>query len=284
MSISSRALLVTLNVSQWTARKLDKRESDEITRKHGAVEGAARVNKSLLPMAQSLDRIHKLTAATRNDYYRRTLPWAEGLGIIKSESYMDFVRLMSGHKDRWQAAVDAFVQEYPALREEARLQLNGLYRDEDYPLPGAIASRFRMDVAFFPVPEACDWRVELADSEVEQLREQITQRVMESEGRAMQEAWRRVYDVVSKAHDRLSNPDNIFRDSLIENARELCQVLPGLNIADDPALEKMRREIESDLCAYEPEDLRKNENLRAEVSDKLAEIMGRMGPMFGGAA
>ena len=281
MSLTNKALLVTLNISQWAARKLDRQESAEIARKHGTVDGAARVNKSLLPMAQSLDAIHKLTGAIRTDYYQLTLPWTEGQGIIKADGYLGFTKIMSEHKRKWDNAVAAFIADYPKLREDAKFLLNGLYKDEDYPEPEVVAQKFKMDVAFFPVPDAGDWRVGLSDAEVERLKAQVTDRVMEAQGRAMKEAWQRVFNVVSRAHERLSNPDNIFRDSLIENARELCRILPSLNIADDPALEKARQDIEYNLCDYEPDDLRKNENLRANVSAKLAEIMAKMGPMFG---
>ena len=282
MSLTNKALLVTLNISQWAARKLDRQETAALAAKHGTVDGVARVNKSLLPMAKSLDAIHKLTGAIRTDYYKLTLPWSEGQGIIKADGYIAFTQIMSEHKRKWEAAVAKFIADYPQLREDAKLALNGLYKDEDYPDPQVVAAKFRMDVGFYPVPDAGDWRVSLSDSEVETLRSQITDRVMEAQGRAMKEAWQRVYDVVSKAHERLSVPDNIFRDSLIENARDLCRILPSLNIADDPALEKMRQDIEYNLCDYEPDDLRKNPGLRSDVSDKLADIMAKMGPMFGG--
>jgi hypothetical protein len=276
MTLSNKALLVTLNISQWTARKLDKRESAEVEARNGTAAGAARVNKSLLPMAKSLDDIHKLTGTIRTDYYKLTLPWTEGMGIIKADAYMNFTSVMAGHKTQWEGMVRKFVDQYPDLREDARHLLGSLYRDDDYPEPALIAGKFRMDLSFFPVPDAGDWRVSLGDAEVEELREQVAAKVMESQGRAMQEAWNRIHEVVERAHERLSDPYNIFRDSLIENARELCDLLPTLNIADDPKLERVRKEVKAKLCAHDPQDLREDEALRAEVSAGLDDIMKKM--------
>lgn len=274
--LSSKALLVTLNISQWAARKLDKNESAVVEARNQTCTGAARVNKSLLPMASSLDRIHKLTGAIRTEYYKLTLPWNDGQGIIKADSYLAFAQAMSDHKLEWQQAVDKFVAEYDQLREDSKQLLGDLYREEDYPHQSEVARKFSIDLGFYPVPDAGDWRVSLGDAEIAALREQITEKVQESEGRAMSEAWRRVYEVVEKAQERLSKPDNIFRDSLIDNARELCAILPTLNIIDDPQLETMRREIERSLCGHDPQDLREDDSLRSEVSEELDALMRKM--------
>jgi hypothetical protein len=243
----------------------------------------ARVNKALLPGSDSLDKVSKLAGTIRTDYYQLTLPWMDGMGIIKADGYLGFTQVMSRHKQTWDAAVSRFLVEYPELRDAARAKLNGLFCMDDYPEPHRVAEKFRLDVAFYPVPDAADWRVSLSDEETDRIKEQITAKVAESQGRAMKEAWDRIYNVVSRAHDRLADPKNIFRDSLIENARELCKILPSLNIADDPALERMRDAVERHLCDYEPDDLRNNPGVRAAVSDKLADIMSKMGPFMGGA-
>ena len=284
MSLTNKALLVSLNISVWTARKLSKSESEEVIRRHGAVDGAARVNVALLPGSESLRDIQLLAGTIRTDYYQLTLPWMNEMQIIKADGYLGFTQVMANHKQKFQSLVTRFLNDYPALRQEAQAKLNGLYSTDDYPRLDVVASRFNCEVAFFPVPDANDWRVELSDTETEFLRKQIEDKVMEHQGRAMREAWDRIHAVVSKARERLADPKNVFRDSLVENARELCRILPSLNIADDPRLEQMRNEVERNLCDYDPDDLRKNEGVRLAVADKmkaLQEVMDKMGPMYG---
>lgn len=282
-SLSNRALLVSLNISQWTARKYDRTESQAIASKHNINADIARVNKSLLPMSHELDAIHKLTGAIRTDYYKYSLPWQDGMQIIKSEGYMKFTAMIADHKCKWDDAVTKFLDCYEDSINDARHLLGTLFKDEDYPSLSVVREKFKMDVAFTPVPSANDWRVELSDTEVNALRKQIEERVSDSQSKAMQEAWQRVYDVVSKAHERLANPDAIFRDTLVENAVELCSLLPSLNLADDPHLEQMRQEIEGSLCAHTPEQLRVSPLAREQVAAKMADIMSKMGGMYGPA-
>lgn len=279
--ITSRALLVSLNISQWCARKLDKRETAEVAARHGLQGDIARVHKDLLPQSFELDKIHKMTGAIRTDYYRYSLPWGqEGVQIIKADGYMGFTQMMSTWKSKWNAAVDQFLTVYPQLQQDAKWKLNSLYRDEDYPDVDRLREKFSMNIGFLPVPNADDWRVDLSATEIDGLRRQITEQVIASQATAMQAAWQRVYDVVSKAHERLKEPDNIFRDSLVENARELCAILPGLNISDDPELEKMRQTLEGTLCKHDAQALREDVKLRKETSDKLAAVMAKMEAVY----
>ena len=283
MSLTNKALLVSLNISVWTARKLNKAESEEVARRNGAVDMSARVNVALLPGAESLREVQLLAGTIRTDYYQMTLPWMDNMQIIKADGYMAFTQVIARRKQEWDSLVTRFLNDYPALRATASAKLNGLYNHDDYPAPHRVAEKFKMEVAFYPVPDANDWRVELSDTETEFLKQQIEDKVMERQGVAMREAWDRIHAVVSKARERLSDPKNVFRDSLVENARELCKILPSLNIADDPRLEQMRNEVERHLCDYDPDDLRKNEGVRLAVADKMADIMARMGPFMGAA-
>ena len=280
-SLANKALLVSLNLSQWTARKYDRAESAEVAAKHGAADGVARVNKHLLPGADSLRKIFLLAGTIRTDYYKLTLPWLDGMGILKADGYLGFTQIMSRHKTVWDRYVSSFLADYPLLRAEAQMALNGLYHTDDYPHPDDVAQKFRMDVSFYPVPDAADWRVQLSEEETDKIRRQIEEKVMESQGRAMKEAWGRIYDLVSRAHKQLSNPDTGVRNSLLDNARELCRLLPSLNIADDPNLEHMRNEVERHLCDYDVDDLRRNPSVKADVADKMKDIMARMGPFMG---
>lgn len=280
-TLSERALLVTLNISQWTARKLDRTETTALNRSHGLSVEAARVNKNLLPCGTHLEKVHAVTGAIRKDFARHTLPWGiDGVNILKSASYFDFTTMANRWHADWHAAVTDFIDAYPQAVADARVLLNSLFRDEDYPPVEDLQRRFAFDIRFMPVPADQDWRIDVGDAEMERLKAAITAQVQEAEARGMTEAWRRVYEVVEKANERLRNPENIFRDSLVENAIELCRVLPMLNIADDPKLEQARQQIEGSLCKHTPDMLRSDPVIRQDVADKMADIMSKMSGYF----
>ena len=283
-TLSERAMLVTMNISQWTARKLDRAETTALNRSHGLNIEAARVNKNLFPLSTPLERVHQTTGAIRKDFARRTLPWGiDGVNILKASAYIEFTQAVNQWHADYDEAVNAFLTEYPVLLDEARILLGTLYKQEDYPSLMEIRRRFGFAVRFMPVPDKQDWRIDVGDEARRQLEEDISQRVAQTEATAMTEAWRRIHEVVSRAHERLSNPDAIFRDSLVDNAIELCGVLPGLNIADDPALEASRQQLERLLAPYvgNKNPLRDNPQLRSEAASELTAIMDKMAGLYG---
>lgn len=282
-TLSERAMLVTLKISQWTAKKLDRQETTALNRAHGLTVEAARVHKDLFPLATSLERVHQLTGAIRKEFAAMTLPWGiDGVNILKASAYVDFC----GHVNRWQAdweeAVEQFLSEYPELYREAQLLLGTLFKPEDYPPASELRRRFGFGIRFMPVPDERDWRVDVGDAERSRLEEDIRRRLQETEAAAMQEAWRRVHEIVARAHERLSDPQNVFRDSLVDNAIELCGVLPALNIADDPALEKARQQLERTLAPYKAnkDPLRNDPQQRSAAAKQLDAIMRKMSASY----
>ena len=122
MHLSDKALLVHLGVSQWVAKKLDRKASDEIARLNGADKAAGNYNKSLLPTCDYLEAVKQETAAIRKDFYRNTLPWGiEGTVILPSANYLSFMTEYRGKKAKWERLVNRFIGEYDAAKLDAEL-------------------------------------------------------------------------------------------------------------------------------------------------------------------
>jgi len=281
MKLTDKALLVQLNISQWTARKYDRKVTKDILHQHGASMGAGRFNKSLLPMNDYLDRVHNKATAIRQKYYNNTLPWGiEGTQMLPSANYLEFMTEFRREKAEWESLVNEFISNYSRLKEDAkRLLPNGLYNESDYPCDDSIHDKFRMDMAVFPVPSD-DFRVEITSDELSNIQQDVERRVTEASEIAMADIWQRLYDRVKHMSEKLADPKAIFRDTMVENTRELCSLLPRLNFADDPNLESLRQEVEGSLLLH-PEVLRHNPVVRESKGKEAKEIMDRMKAFMG---
>lgn len=71
--------------------------------------------------------------------------------------------------------------------------------------------------------------------------------------------WVRLRDAVSKLSAKLHDTEAIFRDSIISNLRDICELIPRLNFTGDADLEYFAAKVISDLGTLDPEDLRKRE-------------------------
>ena len=281
IKLEERALLVQLSIKQWSANKQDKKATSDITSQARAASGAARVHKSLLPGAFEREEVQKCARYIRQYFYANTLPWGlDGMQMLPVQNYMDFMAEFRAKRSHWLTLVDKFCCEYPRLRYQAQQSLGHLYNHDDYPMPSEVERRFDMDLAVFPVPTN-DFRVAIAGDELARIQNDVVQRVQEAQAGAMREAWQRLYDRVSKIAERLADPTAVFRDSLIENAQEICALLPRLNFTNDPQLEYMRQQVEQHLVVH-PEALRTNLTTRENTAQKAQEIMDKMAVFMGG--
>jgi hypothetical protein len=97
---------------------------------------------------------------------------------------------------------------------------------------------------------------------------------------ANQDAWTRLYEVLSAMSDRLTVEETeegpkkkVFRDSLVTNAEEICGLLTSLNVAGDPALERARARLEDTLNGVTADDLRKSDGQRVITKQKVDAIL-----------
>jgi hypothetical protein len=282
MNLSDRCLLVQLSISQWTARKYDKKATRQVADANGTTMDAGRYNKALLPMNDLLDNVHKKSTFIRGRFYEATLPWGiDGTQMLPTANYLAFMADFRQQRDEWSQLVRQFVHNYDQLQQNARRILGSLYNAADYPSANDIHNKFNMDLAVFPVPTT-DFRVSIGSDELTRIQHDVERRVKDAQHTAMQEVWQRLYDRVKHMAEKLADPKAIFRDSLVENARDICALLPRLNFADDPNLEALRQQVEATLIKH-PDALRHNPVLRQDTAAQAKQIMDSMSVFMNGA-
>ena len=282
--LNEKALLCQLNVSQWLGRKFDRKATQDVANLNNTSSKAGRYNKLLLPMSDSLTDIHKGTTSIRHKFYENTLHWdGEGQNLLPTKNYLDYMSLFRQQKTDWFALVDKFLQEYPQLQTNASRMLGDLYNASDYPSVSELRSKFSMDMVVMPVPSD-DFRVDVNDKEMQIIQQDVGTRVANASDSAMQEAWQRLYDKVKHIADKLSDPKSVFRDTMINNLTDICNVLKNLNIHDDPNLENLRQEVQQSFANEIPESLRNDPHLRNRKADEASAIMKKMNVYMGGSS
>jgi hypothetical protein len=285
--LAEKSMLVRLNISQWSARKFDRKVTREIAAQYQTPEDAGRYNKALISM-EMIKEIQKAAGSARTYHYSRTLPWKdEGDRILPAALFMEYRQRMQELQDAFWAPVKRLVYHYPGLKQEARRRLNGLYREDDYPDPADIEGRYGFNIEINPIPAGFDFRCDVQGEEIEQIKATLQARMESTQAAAMQETWGRLYKAVNHMSHRLNGKDPltenplVFRNSLVKNLVEICDILPAFNLTDDPNLEAIRREVEARLITFEPDQLRTDPATRELVGEDAREIADRMRAFMG---
>jgi hypothetical protein len=271
--LTERALLVSLSISEWRGRRLDREVTATVAREHGADETAGCYTKALVPKSYLAQIAHVRTKA-RTLHHELTLPWCdEGFRILPVDLHLRYMESFRGLRTDFHGAVSKFLGAYDDAKAAARVSLGTLFNEDDYPSLSELGSAFSIEVRPQPLPAGHDWRIDLPGDTVERIRLDLETRLEEAQRLATADLYHRLSSVVSHMADTLSIPDKIFRDSLVTNVRELCDVLPSLNIANDPALADLTADIEDRLASLSPTALRNEPSTRESAALDAAALL-----------
>lgn len=281
-TIHTNVMLVELRMSQWTARKQDKRVGEAVAAANHVDQNVGNYYKSLLDPA-ILKSIKQIVNEARGRYYRMTLPWSdEGPRVLPSAMYFEFMEAMQGYRVKFEQLVNEFLSDYPFHREEAKRFLGNLFNEDDYPEPTQLAGKFGFSLNVMPLPRSNDFRCDLGEDEVDRVRKQIEAQTAATMQRSVKETFDRILEIAERYVDRLSESDGIFRNSMVESAAELAELVPKLNFTNDPDLARLGEVLKDKLAAHDPDTLRTNMGARKEAATAAKSVVSDIESIFGG--
>lgn len=283
---ATSAMLVGVKVKQWSASMVDKTATAEVATAHGAEAHALAVRKQMAQKAD-LKAVKKAATAIRTFHYEQTLPWTGGgdglrlLPVVNYEDYRDGLRAL---KADFQAEAKKLADNWPAVLSAAQAQNGTLYHSDEYPSAREVEKAYHCEHYVVPVAQGSDMVANLPKGLRDEIAADIDRRTQAAEVAAMGSLWQRVHDAVQAMADKLPQfkPDGkgkergTFRDSLVDNLRGLCDLLPRLNVTGDPALARVHTEMLAKLTKHDAKELRDDDATRAKVATDAQDILSKM--------
>jgi hypothetical protein len=219
-------------------------------------------------------------------HHRRTLELASRWRNEEADNGALVKRTLSMFETQFKQSVEEMLSEYPTLVTAAAFQLGALFNRNDYPDVESITGKFRFSYVFMPVPTAGDFRIQAADDAIAELQAQAEEHMNKRVNDAMKDIWTRLHECLSHMSDKLGDlptprvlkdgtevHSQVFRDSLVNNAVELCGLLTKLNVTDDPNLEQARHKLESAITGVTAEGLRSDDGERDHLKKQVDDIL-----------
>lgn len=276
-TLAEKAMVMNLSISLWQGYRLDKEASRKVTDANGADADAARVNKHLVPK-DFLAPVVTAANSVRAHFYDNTLPWRDnGDRLMTRKLYLDFIPAHEKLVGEFEDAVALFLDEkYPQAIAKAEFRMGSLFKRDDYPTAQQLRHRFRIGLEIDAITTANDFRVALDQEHVDKVRASMEAAAEQRVNTAMQDVWKRLAETVGYFADRMANPDAVFRDSTVQNIADLIELIPGLNVLDDPAIEEIRQSVKKSLTGIDPKEIRKDPAFREELAGEAKEIVDKM--------
>ena len=271
-------MLVELSVSTWAGRKLDKRASQDVAAQNHANTGVANVHKKLLPNSDELQAIQNHAKAMRTMNHSITMPWSNsGLRLLPTAQYMRYHKEITGMQAKFFELVEDFLHTVNDKIIDAQLHLGDMFDPSEYPSIDELRGKFACRLNYMPLPDAGDFRLDIANDAMREVKEQYEAFYTQQYERAMNDVWQRTYEVLQRMSERLDYGDHeqkkIFRDSLVENVVGMIDLLRVSNVTNSTQMTAMADRLEATITGVTPDALREDEYLRAETKRAVDEAI-----------
>jgi len=278
MSIAHSALLVDHSISVWSARKKDKEATETLLAQNNASRDAASVSKNLMAGTSLRKDISDYAAKCRARHTEMTIPWNDrGSRALPTSLFLDYKQEFDARKTYFHKLVTEFVSTYPTLRMQAanyHQALGNLYDPDDYPSVYEVREKFGYRVVFSPIAESGDFRLDVPQQQLEEVKAGYEEKFNSRLAEAMREPWNRLHEMVVTLSEKVSSESSRYTESSFENAIAMCSMLTHLNVTKDPELEKARRQLERVLSSGASwEGLKEDPHTRAEMKSDLDKIL-----------
>lgn len=295
-SLASRAMLVFYTKSGWSGAKRDAGVAAEVARQKRANAQWGHYTKSLIAK-EALAKVRTRTQSAYEDHLGRTMPWlSNGTRLLPAKGIAEYEQSQAEHTRLVAEAKEELARNFAGYVEQARREQEGLgqmFNEEDYKDAATgqqVSDRFQIGyrLAALP-PDVTDFRVDVGDATLARIKAQAAEDARQVLRDGMVGVVERIIETVGHMADGLADfkrtvtkdpatgkvkqtTEGIFRDSLVGNVADLAELLPSLNLVDDPRLAALAERIKRDLTAYEPEALKADDVTRAQVASKADAI------------
>ena len=299
MSLSEKALLLTVDFSIPSGRKVDKQVSNDIADKYN-IEGGRRssgnFNKITID-SKYLKEPQNIKRKVINAFDSMTLPWLNDgikVNLLPNTRFLEFSKVWREAKTEMNQYLWKLENGlYDDMMQESRDRLNGqsteeggLFSEWDYPPVEDFVSKFKMEQYVRPVPDAdsLDLRVAVGEEEANRIKTDIQKSIEKQFEESRKVLCDRIVESVEHMKKVLSsknkNGNPVIHETLVEKMEQLVDILPELNFAEDQEIEDIRRRIRDDLLE-DVDTLRNDADVREDVLNSTDDILNRMEKIYG---
>ena len=276
--LSEKALLVQFKEGRIPGSKGD-RDLDTLVAKalNLSEDDAKRVassSKKLYPKEALLDINHEFTEA-RKYHNSVTVPYNyRGSSLLMTKIYPTYITRMNTFKTNIGEKLKVFKTKLEEYKAEQKA-LSPVYKESDYPTPEELNEIVKFEIIPDPISTTDHFVLQdLHDDQITEIKEASERASNEKLEEGMKKIYKRVYDVVKSMAVTLKDQEKTkFHETLVGNVQEMVELLPLLNITEDPKLEDLRTDLKIYLSTYETKVLKSNKMIRdtvAQDADRIA--------------
>jgi len=287
ISLASSAVLVSVDISVWSATKQDRGISDEVTTAKNADKSAGRYVKNLLANHPKHKAVVNYRQTIYNWLQRRTYKWNQSQNLLPSVDVPKFKQEYHEHEIAFHGLVDSLTSDYDSIVSDMAFKQGTMFNRDDYPTKEQVHAKFSLNLYVSEVPMN-DFRCGIANDIADDLFNTYKQQahgIIESIAQEQSERMVEVMESIShccgvdesEVNGEVRTKRRKIYDTTIQKALEMCESFKRFNLNNDSGLEEARASLEKVLRGVKAEDIRDSDAVRHHVKEGIDDILSKFG-------
>lgn len=272
-NLSQHTVLVEFSVSmpRWSKKATDLAKEAAVN--HNAAERMHSHTEKTLD-ADAFGAITTWEATTRGEHRKRTVPFSDkGPRMIAAGGLLQYKQIMDDAIDVGRSLWTDFLNAYDVAVQDARYLRGTRFDINDYPTRAELEDEFSIKFRILAMPDVGNLPTALAGIVAQESQAAIDAAV--AEGKRW--VFKQLRDPIAHMHEKLlgytGGRKGAFHDTIVTNIQEVLDILPSINIDGDPQITQMGEAMRAALTTYSPDDLRDDDNARADVAQAAQDIL-----------
>lgn len=281
-TLKDKAVLVRLKRGSVASYRKDKSATEMVEQTVGRTH-MGNFSKHLLKNSNNFKAVQTAMYDLYKYHVQNTLPWLdEGLRILPSNTYMEYTQEMDSYRALVQSAVRRLQYTWASEISQDAHRLGQLFNPDDYPDQSKLPDLFYVDLAFLPVPDTADFRVDIS----EQHKQSLTQAIHDAEQSAATHVLEQLLEPLQRMAEKLRVPIGedgaIFRNSLTENLLDTAARMERINISEDQTIAAAIQQVKTlaKTAVLRTDQLRENPTIRQDTATEVEAMLANLGGLL----
>ena len=203
-----------------------------------------------------------------------TMPWSDnGARLLTTQQYFKYHEVMTDLQQEFGRLVDEFLTVYEWKIMDAQAKLGAMWNGDEYPTRSSLESKFGFSFNYVPLPDSGDFRIDIGNEAMTQIKTQYEQHYTTAVNAAMKDIWQKLHanltTLVRQLDVNEEGKGNKLYDTVFDRALELTDMLGTCNVTGDNQMEAMRQRLEQAFHGLTLGQIKNSPSLREDKQKEL---------------
>lgn len=207
-----------------------------------------------------------------------TMPYPQsGIRLIRREDVTKFDTQMEEYRRQLDTAAAILATHYVSLKESAQEKLGDLFDANDY--PASLENQFAIKWSYpsvEPPNYLMSFNPALYRQEQQRIQQQFENAIEMAEEAFCAELNGLVEHLVETLRDNPDGSKKTFRSATVENFQKFYNEFSKFNVRENSQLDRLVRQARDTVAGVDPDALRKDNNLRVNVSQQMQAVRAEL--------